>query len=321
MGIRGSVLMVTAAVLLPVAAQAADLKGKAPAAAAEPQLCKEVSEVNPDIFGFSSGTDVASFGSAALGIEYGGAFGTRSGTFTGSGGKVQYSFGALPCVELGPSITFGMDRSTVAFSPEDAKSEALGAAIEAKFKLLGRAEAGFGMTLVFEPSWGRVRDRNHIFNDAGDLVRESSSHDETGLASKILFDTVLVPDRLFLALNFIHEAAWIDVTPSEEESTFITSAALTLKAAENFFIGVEGSYRQAYAGAWFDKAQGDAWFVGPTFLWSISEHVTLSGAWAVQVAGSEKSHPLDDTPYFAQGDLNLIDFNQYEAKLKLGISF
>ena len=256
MGIRGSIVMATAAVVLPAAAQAADLKGKAPVAAAEPQLCKEVSEVNPDIFGFSSGTDVATLGSAALGLEYGGAFGTRSGTLTGSEGKVQYSFGALPCVELGPSITFGMEHSTVAYSPEDAKSEAVGAAIEAKFKLLGRAQAGVGMTLVFEPSWGRVRDRKHLFNDADELVRESNNHDETGLASKILLDTVLVPDRLFLAVNFIHEAAWVDVTPSEEESTFITSAALTLKAAESFFIGVEGSYRQAYSGAWFDQRRG-----------------------------------------------------------------
>jgi hypothetical protein len=41
----------------------------------------------------------------------------------------------------------------------------------------------------------------------------------------------------------------------------------------------------------------------------------------VQVAGSEKSHPFDEAPYYAQGDLNLVDFNQYEAKLKLGISF
>jgi hypothetical protein len=320
MGIRGTIVL--AAVLLPVAAQAADLRAKAPvAAAAEPQLCKEVSEVNPDIFGFSSGSDVASVGSAALGLEYGGAFGTRSGTLTDSAGKVQYSFGAVPCVELGPSITFGMAHSTVAFSPEDFKSEAVGAAIEAKFKLIGRAEAGFGMTLVFEPSWGRVRDRNHVFDEVGNVVRESSSHDETGLASKILLDTVLVPDRLFLAVNFIHEAAWIDVTPSEEESTFITSAALTLKASEAFYLGVEGSYRQAYSSAWFDHAEGDAWFVGPTFLWSISENVALSGAFAVQVAGSEKSHPFDEAPYYAQGDLNLVDFNQYEAKLKLGISF
>ena len=41
----------------------------------------------------------------------------------------------------------------------------------------------------------------------------------------------------------------------------------------------------------------------------------------MQVAGAEKSHPFDDEPYYAQGDLNLKDFNQYEAKLKLGISF
>ncbi|BAR98555.1 hypothetical protein BV133_962 [Blastochloris viridis] len=306
-----------AAAMLPVTAQAADLRAKAPVAAAEPQLCKEVTEVNPDIFGFSSGTDVATPGSLALGLEYGGAFGTRSGSLTGSEGKVQLSFGFVPCIELGPSISFGMEHATTAFSPEDAKSEAIGGAIEAKFKLLGRAQAGVGMTLVFEPGWGRVRDRNHIFDDGGNLYRDSNSHDETSLASKILFDTVLIPDRLFLALNFVHEAAWVDVTPSEEESTFITSAALTLQASENFFIGVEGSYRHAYAGAWFDEAQGDAWFVGPTFLWSISENVALSGALAVQVAGSEKS----SEDYLGMGDINLADFNQYEAKLKLGISF
>jgi hypothetical protein len=315
MGIRGTVLM-AATLLLPVAAEAADLKGKAPVAAAEPQLCKEVSEVNPDIFGFSSGSDVATPGSAALGLEYGGAFGTRSGRATGTDGKVQYSFGAFPCVELGPSITFGHADAEAAYTYDRSESDALGAAIEAKFKLIGRSQAGFGLTLVFEPGWSRVRDRHRFVDDTG-LVFEKSNHNETSLASKILLDTVLVPDRLFFALNFVHEAAWIDVTPSEEESTFSTSAALTLKTAETFYIGVEGSYRHAYAGAWFDKAQGDAWFVGPTFLWAISENVALSGAWAIQVAGSEKS----SEDYFATGDLNLVDFNQDEAKLKLGISF
>jgi hypothetical protein len=316
MGIRGAIVM--AAVLLPVAAQAADLKGKAPVAAAEPQLCKEVSEVNPDIFGFSSGTDVATPGSAALGLEYGGAFGTRSGRATDSEGKVQYSFGALPCIELGPSITFGHSASEAAFSYDRTESDALGASIEAKFKLIGRAQAGFGMTLVFEPGWSRVNERTR-FGDGSPSFK--NNHDEVGLASKILLDTVLVPDRLFLAVNFVHEATWIDVTPSEEESTFATSVALTLKAAENFYMGVEGSYRQAYSGAWFDHAEGDAWYVGPTFLWAISDNVALSGALAVQVAGAEKSHPFADEPYFAQGNLNLTDFSQYEAKLKLGISF
>lgn len=318
MGIRGLIVMATAAVL-PLAAQvglaeAADLKGKAPVAAAEPQLCKETTEVNPDIFGFSSGTDVATPGSLALGIEYGGGFGIRSGRAMSTDGKVQLSYGLVPCVEIGPSIVFGNAYEETNDGLARTESDALGASIEAKFKLLGRAQTGFGMTFVVEPGWARVKERTRFAS--GD-PNETSNHDETSLAMKLLFDAVLVPDRLFFALNFVHEAAWIDVTPQEEESAFITSAALTLQATENFFLGVEGSYRQAYAGAWFDQAQGDGWYIGPTFFWALSENVALSGALAVQVAGNEKS----SEEYIAMGDINLVDFSQYDAKLKLGISF
>ncbi|NJO53674.1 MAG: hypothetical protein HC829_01520 [Bacteroidales bacterium] len=280
MGIRGAIVMAAAAAMLPFVAQgsaeAADLRGRAPVAAAEPQLCKETSEVNPDIFGFSSGSDVATPGSLALGIEYGGGFGTRTGRSMSTDGKVQLSYGLVPCVEIGPSVVFGHSYDEPYGFEERGESDAIGGAIEAKFKLLGRAQTGFGMTLVFEPSWVRVNESTRFADGSPTFEND---HDETGLASKIVMDAVLVPDRLFFALNFIHEAAWIDVTPQEEESAFINSAALTLKATEAFYIGVEGSYRQAYAGAWFDKSRGDAWYVGPTFFWALSENVSLSAPW------------------------------------------
>ena len=298
------VLLASACALVAIPASAADLRGAAKETAAASQLCKETAELNPDIFGFSSGTDVASPKSLAMGLEYGGTFRSRSARYTGTDGKVQLSYGLLPCVEIGPSFTFGFSKESPYGGPRT-ETSALGAAIEAKFKLWGRAQHGFGATLVFEPSWSRVRERTQ--------GSPRINYDETGLASKLLFDAVLVPEKLFFAFNLAHEATWIGLSPSEEESTFTTSAALALRMSETLYWGIEGSYRHAYADAFFDRAQGDAWFVGPTFLWQISDSATLSGAFAVQVAGNEKGA--------TGGNLNLADFNQYEAKLKLGISF
>lgn len=316
MSIRNACLL-SVIMMVPLAAQAADLR--APAAAA-PQRCVETSEINPDIFGFSTGSDVAEPGSLALGLEYGGAFGARSGTFVGSEGKVQLSYGLVPCVEIGPSIVFGYEDWHARGGWAYGDASAFGAAIEAKFKLLTRAQNGIGLTLVFEPGWVRVRDKSYErvlygrgYGSAFEADRASFS--EFGLASKIALDAVVIPDRLFLAVNLIHEAAWPDVSPSEDSSTFAVSAALTAKLSDAFYLGVEGSYRQAYASAWFDDDQGDAVFLGPTFLWEITENVALSGAWSIQVAGDEPYYGLAST------DLNLVDFNHHEAKLKLGISF
>lgn len=300
---------------------AADPRGRAEP---EPGLCKERAELNPDIFGFSSGSDVATVGSVGLGFEIAPAFETRSGKFASHEGKAQIGIGLLPCVEIGPSI-IGNREVTKAFQAIDEETSSFfGAGLEMKLKLLGRAQHGFGLTLVAEPTFGRVRERTRGEADdgTGTLVpfRRSRHFDEWGLASKVLVDTVLVPDRVFLAFNLAHEASWPDVTPNDDSSTLIASAAVSLRVTDSFYGGIEARYLKAYKSAWFDRPQGDAWFLGPTFLWAIGDNITLSGTWSTQISGKASPNPME-TGQYASGRLNLIDFNHHEAKAKLGIAF
>lgn len=312
-------LATTSLVLLANSAPAADMAGrKGPEAAAESSLCKERTELVPDIFGFTSGSDVASFKSVGLGFEYGGAYGQRGGRFDSNLGKAQVSVGLLPCLEVGPEIFGSRDIFKSFDAVERDRASAFGGGVEVKLKLLGRAQHGFGLTLVAEPTIARVRERT-ITDDGTGAVITRRSFTETGLASKVLLDAVLVPERLFLAINLIHEVSWPDVTPSETSSTFTVSTAVSARLAETFYAGVEARYRHAYEGAWFDRALGDAWFLGPTMFWAITDKIAVSATWSTQVAGNAKADPVTGDPN--PGRLNLVDFNHHEAKAKLAVSF
>ncbi|KAF0227358.1 MAG: hypothetical protein FD175_2701 [Beijerinckiaceae bacterium] len=309
-----------AALAVNVSAQAADLRKKpteSPAPAA--QACKETAGLSPDIFGFAAGSDVADLGSWSAGAEYGGAFGTRFGSLQSHGLKLQASTSPFPCLEVGPSLTFGAGRSNERIGQTSTISNAIGGGIEFKYKLLGRSIHGIGLTLVVEPTLARGYSR---LNDPFASPAISGTGLLAGNTLKILIDSELVEDRLYGAFNVEHG---LGLTRSDVNGCTTNSgsgycrasnlnlrAALSLKVADNFYFGGEVSHQRAYDGAFLNRGLGHAWFAGPNFLWQINEKLSMNGAWASQIAGKSNGQT---------NSLNLEQFNRHLAKVKLGYAF
>lgn len=291
-----------------ISALAADIPGrvvKPSPAQATASSCLEKTGLPTDIFGFTGGTDVSDLGSLSGSAEYNGGFKTRFGSATNTLAKFQLSYGLLNCLEVGPYLqgTFGRS-SAQGFSTD---SNAYGGGVEIKYKLLGRDVHGVGLTLVFEPNVNRGSIESKLFG----FKLGSTDFTSANTSSRILLDAQLAP-RLFGALNLEHTANWTGDNSYVRSSGLNIRAALAYQLTETFYLGVEGSHQRAYTGNFLNKDLGHAFFTGPAFFWQISPSVSLTGAYNVQVTGRAKTELFN---------LDLTNFNQHLAKLKLAVSF
>ena len=78
------------------------------------------------------------------------------------------------------------------------------------------------------------------------------------------------------------------------------------------FVGAEARYLRQYEGLDLKAFEGHALFIGPTLYVKVSDQISLSAAWDVQVAG--KAHE-------GSGQLDLENFEHHQAKLKLIAQF
>jgi hypothetical protein len=289
--------------------------------------CKETKEsaLPADVFGFGSGSDVADPGSLGAGLEYGGAFGRRGGSFSGHSMKASVPYGLLPCLEVGPSLNIGLGRGTDRLTSTTDRTTAFGGQIEIKYKLLGRATHGIGLTLVTEAGYSWVNTR---LTDLLTPFVGSERSRQFSNTYKVLADFAVVPDRLFgaFSIEFAHAYAMAEplglngCVPAAaglsawcRSSSLNLRAAAALKVADPLFGGVELQHLRAYDGAFLNRLSGQAWFVGPTFFWEPAPgKLSVSGTLGVQVAGKAQGAP---------GSLDTTNFSHHIAKLKLGYTF
>jgi len=317
------------------AAHAADLPGRvlkptpppAPSAA-----CKETSGLANDVFGFTTGSDVNDLGALSGSVEYNGNYGGRFGRVAGHLVKAQLSYSPLLCLEIGPTIygsslssggsTFGLD------------FRQYGGTVEVKYKLLGRATHGVGLTITTEP--GVFNRRYSTFSTAagfptfidplGNALRPSGT--VASNLARVLVDFELVKDKLFGAINLEHSAVWDDpvsqfngarVKDYAKFSNINIRAALSYKLTDSLFVGVEGSHQRAYLGTFANRDLGNAWFAGPNFYWQATDKLFVTGSYNFQFAGKTETQFL---PAGVRGGAyDLFNFNRHLAKVEVGYSF
>jgi hypothetical protein len=320
------------------AAVAADIPGRTlkPTPPPAPSLaCKETSALPTDVFGFTTGSDVNDLGALSGAVQYNGNYGTRFGRLAGHNLFVQLSYSPLPCLEIGPTIQgFTQSAGSTTYGLD---ARQFGGTIEFKYKLLGRATHGVGLTITSEPG---VFNRRYstfataagfpTFVDAFGNPDRPSGTLVSNLA-RVLIDFELVKDKLFGAINIEHAAFWDDPISGFNgvrnkdyfKSSFLNlRASLAYKLTDTFYLGVEGSHQRAYLGTFLNRDAGHAWFVGPTFFWQATDKLAITGAYNIQVAGQTESQFVPTAPFQRRGgDYDLFNFNRHLAKLKIAYSF
>jgi hypothetical protein len=279
-----------------------------------------------DLFGFTTGSDVGDPGELEASIDSTGRFGRRGeryGVFSPTL-EVEYT----PAERLNLSLDATFDRYWIRNVPDLEKRNTGGLSqlsTQWRYQFIKRNPSPIGLTLSLEPQFG------FFDQDTGERARR------TALEAVLSLDTALVPERLFAAVNLTYEAervrprtfiglngaleevdasdpAAVAVirSPAERESTIGISAAVAFQAVPNLFVGAEARYLRQYEGLDFKAFEGHALFIGPTLFVKVSDQVSLSAAWNVQVAGKANSEP---------GHLDLENFERHQAKLKLTAQF
>jgi hypothetical protein len=267
-----------------------------------------VSEVpGDDIFGFTSPTDIGNPGDIVFGNENDGRFGKRSGSYRALNTKYEFSktlsqdwwiagsfFGAFNHIRNNPDLD---DVSRSAFD---------GLSFEIERRILRRSPGNpFAIALSLEPRWGRIDGTSGQFSNS------------YGAAFKLFVDAVMIPDVLFWGANlqFSSQSAEDPMDRSHwiKSSSTLASMALAYQLPNKIFlVGVEARYLSAFDGAWLNYNVGKALYLGPTFLWRVTEKIGINLTYQPQISGRAAGNPER---------LDLDNFERAQFRAKLAVTF
>lgn len=296
-------LTVASVLLVSGAAFAADLRYKKPTAPAPvaSAACKETKALPADAFGFATGSDVADLGAWSGALDTVGAMGARGGTFRSISPTLQVSGSFIPCLEVGPYLFGSFGNLKPYNGGVSTDTTTLGGGLELKYKILGRAPHGIGLTFAISP--------NYASTDTSPGVTTKVF----GNSYRVLADAELIKGKLYGAMNVELFQSWTDATPFLKASFINVRGALTTPITDALFVGAEVSHQRAYTGTWANNDVANATYVGPTFFWQVNDKLSLNGTWAYQVAGESKLSP--------GRALGIDNFARNQARLKLGYAF
>ena len=256
------------------------------------------------LFGFTLGTDVNDVGEKEAELESTGRFAKRNGSYTALATSAGIKFIPFRDFSIEPGVGVAYHGISGVSGLDDRRQWAFDTvSLEMRYRLLNREHAPFGLTLGFDPHWGRVDDIG------GEGV------DRFGADLLVIADKELVSNRVFGAFNLLYqpEASRLRTTGVwERQSTLGVSGALNAQVAPLLLIGGEVRYLRSYDDLGLGAFSGQALFIGPTFYWRPSECCWMAAAWSVQVAGRAVGDP---------GSLDLTNFERQQAKLRFGYNF
>lgn len=239
------------------------------------------------IFGFTQGPDLNDVGELDFEGEIDGGFGKRAGAYAMVSPSLGFEYVPVENFSIQPGISFADGRIAGAPGLENQSGGGLsGLSLELKYQFLDRRSAPIGLTASLDGDWGRIDE------ESGARVRR------WGGELRLIADKALLKDRLFLAANLAYApdtereiagGAW-----TAESQTELSGAA-AWQVARGVLVGAEARWDNAFDGAGLGRHVGDALFLGPTVFGRFGEHLWLSGAIDLQVAGRAdgEAAPLD----------------------------
>jgi hypothetical protein len=256
------------------------------------------------MFGFTEGSDIGEAGEKELEADSTGRFGKFGGSYNNVATALEAKYSFSDRFRLSAVATVAYYDITGVNAIDDRRQGALqSVSFDARFRLLDREHAPFGLTLSVEPHRGFA---DEMSGEPGD---------QYGAEFRVLADRELIPGRLFAALNVSYEPEQTRLRGSGEtlrESTLGIGAALAMQVMPNVFIGAEARKLRHFDGLGLNGFAGQALYIGPTFYATFGERYFVSAAWNVQVWGAVAG---------TSGVLDLDNFERHHVKLRVGARF
>jgi hypothetical protein len=256
------------------------------------------------LFAFMIGTDVGTVGEREFQSTTTGRFSRNGGNYRAVGQELELEF--LPAenfrIEMGTSFAAHDINGVVGFDDRRQLSWQ-GVSVDFRYRFLDRDAAPFGLTLAVVPHADRV-----------DEVTAAAVR-SYGTDFTLAFDREVIPDVAVAAVNLIYQPQWtrfVGTGAAEQESTVGAAFGLMAQVRPGIFLGGEARYFRKYEGIGLDEVAGQAFFVGPTAYFQLSERSRLTASWSMQAWGR---------PAGSNAALDLVNFDRHQARLVFGVNF
>lgn len=256
------------------------------------------------IFGFMIGSDVGTVGEREFQSQTTGSFGKTGGRYRAVGQELELEF--LPAnnfrIEMGTTFAAHDINGVVGFDDRRQLSWQ-GVSVDFRYRFLDKDTAPFGMTFAVETHADRIDETTAA------VVRNY------GTEFTLAIDREIIPNVAVAALNLTYRPEWtrfVGTGAAEQESTIGAAFALMGQVRPGVFLGGEARYFRRYDGIGLEEFSGQAFFVGPTAYFQLSERSRLTASWSVQAWGR---------PAGSNAALDLVNFERHQARLVFGVNF
>jgi hypothetical protein len=256
------------------------------------------------LFGFIEGADIGSKGDREIVIDTTLRASKGTGSFANSASELEFKYTAFENFRISAAAALAYYDIAGVTGIGDARRAALQSlSFDARFRLLDRSQAPFGLTLSVAPHWGLVDETSGVRTD------------HFGTEIQLFADREFVPDRLVGAVNllFANDRARLRASDGiEQESLLGAGAALAAQVMPGLWLGGEARYLRDYSGPALNVFSGQAVYIGPTLYARLGSKAFVSAAWDFQIRGRAIAAP---------GALDLVNFERHQAKLRFGFEF
>lgn len=266
-----------------------------------------------NLFGFTEGTDTGKKGEQEALVDTISRFSKRRDGLGRSGyGATQplisYQYDPTENFAIEPGLLFdARDSRNIAGVPDKSFGTFNGGSLELKYQFFKRTdERPFSLALQVEPQYARI------------TPIEGQGADVFSAETRLIADARLIPDRLWACINLIYDPQVARLKGSAEvdrSSTLSISGTLMAKVAGDLFFGPEARYMRAYEGAFLNRFEGHAVFVGPVLHYQVMEKGFLTLAYSTQVFGHDRD------PVFTDRAFNLNQFARHALRVRFGVEF
>ena len=267
--------------------------------------CVHAEDIDTEhIFGFMIGADVGTVGEREFQSQTTGRFGKNGGAYRTLGQELELELVPFRNFRIEVGADFAAHDISGVPGLEDKRQLTLqGGSLDLRYKFLDRGSAPFGLTFAFETNLNRIDETSAA------AVRN------LGTEFTLALDRELIPNVVIAALNLTYQPEWTRVLATgaaEQDSTVGAAFGLMAQIRPGILFGGEARYFRKYDGIGLDELAGQAFFVGPTAYFQLSEKSRLTASWSMQAWGR---------PAGTNATLDLVNFERHQARLVFGVNF
>jgi hypothetical protein len=256
------------------------------------------------IYGFMIGSDVGSPGEREFQAVTTGRFSKQAGTYQAFGQQLELEFVPVKNfrIEVGTTLA-AYDIASVPGLVDRTQAGWQGAALDLRYRFLDHETAPFGLTVALESHGNRIDETT------------ASRAQNYGTELTLALERDLIPGLAVATLNLGYQPEWTHlagVPTAQQDSTLAVAFGIMAQVRPGFLLGGEARYFRKYDGIGLDELAGEAFFVGPTAYFQLSERARLTATWSIQAWGR---------PAGTSATLDLANFERQQARLVFGINF